>query len=79
MNITLKNVPDKVHRTLKRAAEQQGRSLNAQVIEVLKAEVEELERRKQGKKRWKEIERHIASLAPMDDSAPLIREDRESH
>jgi plasmid stability protein len=30
MTITLKNVPDEVYRTLKRAAKEQGRSLNAQ-------------------------------------------------
>jgi len=38
MNITLKNVPDKVYRTVKRAAKEQGRSLNAQIIQLLEAE-----------------------------------------
>jgi len=35
MDITLKNVPDKVYRALKRAAKEQGRSLNAQIIHTL--------------------------------------------
>ena len=46
MNITLKNVPDKVYRTVKQAAKEQGRSLNAQIIRTLEAEAAELERRK---------------------------------
>jgi hypothetical protein len=46
MNITLKNVPDKVYRTVKRAAKEQGRSLNAQIIQLLETEAAHLERRK---------------------------------
>ncbi len=38
MNLTVKNIPDRVYRTVKRAAEQQGRSLNAQIIRVLETE-----------------------------------------
>ena len=48
MNITLKNVPDKVYRTVKRAAKEQGRSLNAQIIHALEAEAAEFERREAG-------------------------------
>ena len=36
MNITLKNVPDSVHRVIKREAKRKRRSLNAEIIQALK-------------------------------------------
>jgi hypothetical protein len=77
MNITLKNVPEKVYRTVKRAAKEQGRSLNAQIIQLLEAEVAQVERRKRAAKWREELDRFAASLPPMDDSTPLIREERQ--
>jgi hypothetical protein len=77
MNITLKNVPDKVYRTVKRAAKEQGRSLNPQIIQLLEAEAAEFERRKRVAKWRKELERFAASLPPMGDSGPLIRQERQ--
>jgi hypothetical protein len=77
MNITLKNVPDKVYRTVKRAAKEQGRSLNAQIIQLLEAEAAELERRKKRSEWRAELERFRNSLPPMDDSTPLIRQERQ--
>lgn len=77
MNITLKNVPPKVHKALKRAAKEQGRSLNAQIIQTLEDEAAELERRKRSANWRKELERFRKSLPRMDDSTPLIRQDRE--
>jgi hypothetical protein len=76
MNITLKNVPEKVHMAMKRAAKEQGRSLNAQIIYVLTAEVE---RRKQAAKWRKNVGLFAASLPRMEDSTPLIRQERERH
>ena len=77
MNVTVKNIPDRVHRVIKRAAEQQGRSLNAQIIRVLETEAADVERRKRMRDSRKVLERFVASLPPLGDSAPLIREDRE--
>jgi hypothetical protein len=77
MNITLKNVPDKVYRTVKRAAKEQGRSLNAQIIQLLEAEAAHLERRKRLPELIKELDRFAASLPPMVDSTPLIRQERQ--
>jgi hypothetical protein len=77
MNITLKNVPDKVYRTVKRAAKEQGRSLNAQIIRALEAEAAEFERRKRVASWRKELDRFAATLPPMDDSALLIRQERQ--
>jgi hypothetical protein len=79
MNITLKNVPDKVYRTVKRAAKEQGRSLNAQIIQLLEAEAAELERRKKSRQWRAELEQFRKSLPPMSDSTPLIRQERERH
>jgi hypothetical protein len=79
MNITLKNVPDKVYRTVKRAAKEQGRSLNAQIILALEAEAAEFERRKRAAKWRKEVERFRKSLQPMDDSTALLRQERQGH
>lgn len=77
MNITLKNVPDKVYRAVKRAAKEQGRSMNAQIIQLLEAEADQLERRKRLPELIKQLDRFAASLPPMDDSTPLIRQERQ--
>jgi hypothetical protein len=79
MNITLKNVPVIVYRTVKRAAKQQGRSLNAQIIHTLEMEAAQLERQRRLPGLIKELDRFVKSLPPMDDSAPLIREDRRAN
>jgi hypothetical protein len=79
MNITLQNVPDKVYRTVKRAAKEQGRSLNAQIIQLLEAEAAHLERRKKPPELIKELDRFAASLPPMGDSTRLIRQERQRH
>jgi hypothetical protein len=79
MNITLKNVPVRVHRALKRAAKEEGRSLNAHIIHKLEIEASILDRRRKLPQIIKELERFRNSLPRMDDSTPLIREDRESH
>jgi len=77
VNITLKNVPEPVYRAIKREAQRNRRSLNAEMIRVLEAEAIEAERRRQLKSLRKELDRFAASLPPLDDSAPLIRRDRE--
>ena len=79
MNITLKNVPDKVHKLLKRAAKEEGRSLNAHIIHKLEMEAAILERRRRLPEIIQELERFRKSRPRMDDSTPLIREDGESH
>ena len=79
MNITLKNVPDKVHRALKQEAKKQGRSLNAQIIQTLENEAAELERRKKRRVWREEVDKFVASLPPMDDSTRLIRQERDRH
>ena len=77
MNITVKNVPQAVYRAIKREAEEQGRSLNTQIIQVLRTEAAEVQRRKSLSRVRDELKKFSASLTPLDDSAPLIRQDRE--
>ncbi len=77
MNITLKNVPDKVYRAVKRTAKEQGRSLNAQIIHTLQAEAAEVERRKRAAAWRKKVDQFRNSLPPQEDSTPLIRQERQ--
>ena len=77
MNITVKNIPESVYRTIKREAKENRRSLNAEIIEALASEAAEVERRRRLSRLRKDLARFRASLQPLDDSAPLIRRDRE--
>ncbi|MGI8990647.1 MAG: FitA-like ribbon-helix-helix domain-containing protein [Bryobacteraceae bacterium] len=77
MNVTLKNIPDHIYRRLKDYADEQGRSLNAQVLEILSGEALEVERRRKMRESRASLERFVASLPVLDDSSELIREDRE--
>lgn len=77
MNITLKNVPEPVYRAMKRQAKRNRRSLNAEIIRALETEAAEAERLRRLRDLGAELERFRASLPPLDDSAPLIRQDRE--
>jgi len=79
MNLTIKNIPDKVYRTLKQEAAFQGRSLNAEVIFVLARAAEEIERRQGMRESWDDLSRFVASLPKLPSSVPLIRADRRRH
>jgi len=79
MNLTIKNVPEKVHKSLKREAAETGRSLNSQVILALARSAEEIERRRRMRETRPELERFVASLPKLSSSAPLIRRDRNTH
>ena len=76
-NLSLKDVPDPVYRQLKEAARAEGRSLNSYLVSLLTADAEERNRRKRMRENRNEFRRFVESLPPMDDSTPLIREDRE--
>ena len=76
-NLTIKNLPDAMYRQLKKYARMQGRSLNAQVIHILQSDLSEREKFETIRQSNERLERFVASLPPMDDSTPLIREDRD--
>jgi hypothetical protein len=79
VNLTIKNIPEDVYKSLKEEAARQKRSLNAQAIVTIAANLEPAERKKRQRRRWNELERFVASLPPMSDSVPLSRADRRSH
>jgi hypothetical protein len=79
LNITLKNVPENVHKSIKREAKGQGRSLNAFIIKALEAEASRAERQRNWPKIMKQMEKVWAALPPTEDSTALIREDRDQH
>jgi hypothetical protein len=76
MNITVKNIPGPIYKVMKREAKRKRHSLNTEIIQALEAEAAEVERRRQLSNLRKELDRFAASLPPLDDSVPLIREDR---
>jgi hypothetical protein len=77
MNITLKNVPEGVYRTIRSAAEREGRSLNSQIIRVLSEEAEVQRRRRRARDSRAALEAFVATLPALGDSTPLIRADRQ--
>jgi plasmid stability protein len=76
-NLTVKDLPDAVYNELKEAARSSGRSLNGYVVTVLKATVEERNRRKVMREGREQFRQFVAALPRMEDSTSLIREDRD--
>jgi len=76
-NLSIKNLPDSVHKDLKQAAAAQGRSLNSFVVRALERIAEEDLRSQSSRVRWERLHALIDSLPPVGDSAELIREDRD--
>jgi plasmid stability protein len=76
-NLTIKNVPEPLHRALKKLAEEEGRSLNAHVICQLELGVAETNRRRRMRSQRGQFRALVDSLPAMSNSVELIREDRE--
>jgi plasmid stability protein len=76
-NLSIKDLPDQVHKELKKAAEARGQSLNGYIVHVLKLDAEERARRARMRKNKDELRKFVKSLPYMSDSTELIREDRE--
>ena len=77
VSLTIKDVPDSIHREIKKAAKFTGRSLNSYVISLLQMSVDERARRRMMREGRQEFRRFLASLPRLDDSTRLIREDRD--
>ena len=75
-NLTIKGLPDRVHRQLKKAAKTHGQSLDGYVVHVLELDAAERAGRAQMRRRRDEF-KFVKSLPYMSDSTALIREDRE--
>jgi len=76
-NLTVKDIPEDVYSQLKAEARSEGRSLNRYIVALLKASTEERDRRKMMRQGRAEFRAFLASLPKMEDSTPLIREDRD--
>ncbi len=61
-SLNIRNVPDKLHRQLKRTAKSEGRSLNSHVISVLRLSAEEHLRRQRMREGLKEYREFVKSL-----------------
>jgi plasmid stability protein len=79
VNLTIKNVPEDVHKTLKRVAATRGRSLNSEVLRLLQEGAELEDRREHIRTTWDDFLKFRASMPKLrTSSARLIREDRDS-
>jgi plasmid stability protein len=76
-NLTIKNVPEPLHRALKKLAEEEGRSLNAHIIYQLEVGLAETSRRRRMRSQREQFRALVDSLPAMPNSAELIREDRD--
>lgn len=76
-NLSVKDLPDPVYRQLKASAQAEGRSLNGYIVSLLKADAEERGRRQRMRQNRREFRRFVESLPHVEDSTPLIREDRD--
>jgi hypothetical protein len=76
-NLTIKDLPDHVHQSLKQAARSQGYSLNRYIISLLELSLEERNRRRLMRQGRGEFRQFLGTLSRLPDSTPLIREDRE--
>lgn len=73
----IRNVPEKVVANLKRRARQNGRSLNAEIVEALGASVQEDERRVWVARRLEEMRAEFQLPEDAPDAVELIRQARE--
>lgn len=79
VNLTIKKVPPEVYETLKNAAAESGRSLNAEAIKALVNAAGEVERRRRMKESRPALERFVSTLPRLSSSVSLIRGDRKRH
>ena len=82
MNLTIKQIPSKLYNHLEATAAKHGRSLNAEVIQILSgqilsADLAEAPRRERMRNTRKELEAFVARLPKTTRSVQLLREDRE--
>jgi antitoxin FitA-like protein len=77
-NLSIKDIPDRVHSQLKKTAKAQGRSLNSYIIHVLELDAAESTRRARMRAGREGFRRFVKTLPYLGDSTELIREDREN-
>lgn len=73
----IRNVPSEIVDSLKRRAKDNGRSLNAEIVEALAASVEEEQRRGWVAKRLEELRAEVLLPKDAPDAVELILQGRE--
>ncbi len=76
-NVSIRNLPERVHAELKKAAKAQRRSLNSYIVHVFELDAEKHARRARMRTGRDVFRRFVKSLPSVGDSTDLIREDRE--
>jgi len=78
-NLTIKDLPDRLHKELKKLAEREGRSLNAQLVRSLQDGLAMEERRRKLEANRRRLLAIVAEMPRIESSVELLREDRDSH
>lgn len=83
-SITIKNIPEDVHRRLKQIAKHQGRSLNQEIVQQLRASVVGVRTPEEIEQEMATIRRHAQQRAAhgykppsADEIVKIIRDGRE--
>lgn len=77
-NLSIRDLPDKIYRQLKKAADTEGRSLNGYIIHVLELDAAERARRERMRADRRELLKFVESLPDTKDlSTRLLRQDRD--
>lgn len=76
--MSIKNMPDALHRRLKKQASTEGRSLNAELIHLLKQALASQQRMKEWQSRRARLDQMVAAQPYEPNlSLEMLREDRE--
>ncbi|MGH2692003.1 MAG: FitA-like ribbon-helix-helix domain-containing protein [Actinomycetota bacterium] len=74
-NVQVRNVPERVHKVLRRRAAEAGQSLQEYLLQLL----EESARRLTMQEWIERVAKHSGGRVGLKEAARIIREDRESH
>jgi plasmid stability protein len=81
-NLTVRDIPEDIYKELRKDAERLGRSLNAEILALMRERAEAVRRRRQAAKAMRELDRMREELARKYPNAPdsveIIREIRDT-
>jgi plasmid stability protein len=81
-NLTVRDIPEDIYKELRRDAERLGRSLNAEILALMRDHAEAVRHRRRAAKAMRELDRMREELARKYPNAPdsveIIREIRDT-
>lgn len=81
-NLTVRDIPEDIYKELRKDAERLGRSLNAEILALMRDRAEAVRRRRRAAKAMRELDRMREELARKYPNAPdsveIIREIRDT-